>query len=364
MVFDSLTQALEAWFDKPLCNLPADVRERIKQDFSPMPWDDLSAEGRRSVALQLDYQHDPSTEQDRKFWWDFFERTERIKNEIKTWETITAPTAIDLEKKETRLAELRRELAAMIIKQRNARGDYLDSRGKRPGTSPTRCKADYMPYPKALKLLSDRLRATPEEIAAWVWMGPNDGGLAAYLNANELNPPPRFYFDYYMGTDYLSPMMACWFLADDIANFEPGDRYITGKTLIERWSEQADIQLEAFIRAKIGESRLMDLHPTMGATQWSEGDSFPAKETALFVLAHVKSIEVEDFNESVTKCRTKPSGHLNHDPEMQARANQIAAEQKAVTGRPITRNKAAQILAKELETDEGTVLRRIRKQWK
>lgn len=156
-------------------------------------------------------------------------------------------------------------------------------------------KPTYIPYLKAFKLLSDRFNATPEEIAAWVWMGPNEGGLAGYLNANEMQLPPRFFFDDSMGEDHLEAMMACWFILDEVTKFQPPDRFITGKDLIERWSTQPGIKVEAFVRAKIAESRLLDFHPTMGATQWSAGNDFPTKETALFSLAHVESVEAEDF---------------------------------------------------------------------
>jgi hypothetical protein len=57
--FDSLALALEDWFDTPLADLPDALRKRVVQEFFPMPWDNLSADQRRSVALQLDYQHDP-----------------------------------------------------------------------------------------------------------------------------------------------------------------------------------------------------------------------------------------------------------------------------------------------------------------
>lgn len=293
--FDSLTLALEGWFDTPMCELPDALRHRVEVDFFLMPWDHLSPDQRRSGVAQWDYLHDPATEHDRKFWWDFFVRNDRIKKEIETWEAVPVPTASDVAKREARLSELRRELDVMDKKQRNGRGDYLDPRSKRLDTSPVSGKADYIPYPKALKLLSERLNATPEEIAAWVWMGPNDGGLAGYLNANELQPPPRFFFDYSMDKDYLAALMACWFLVDDVTKFQPADRYITGMDLIERWSKQPGIKVEAFVRAKIAESRLLDMHPTMGATQWSAGNDFPTKEAALFTLAHVESIEVEDF---------------------------------------------------------------------
>jgi hypothetical protein len=69
--FDSLTLALEEWFDRPLHELPAELRQRVELEFFPMPWNYLGAERRRSVALQLDYQHDPATEQDRQDWWEF-----------------------------------------------------------------------------------------------------------------------------------------------------------------------------------------------------------------------------------------------------------------------------------------------------
>jgi hypothetical protein len=58
----------------------------------------------------------------------------------------------------------------------------------------------------------------------------------------------------------------------------------------------------------------------------------------------------------------KPDGHLNHDPIMQKRANQIAEEQRA-KGKSVTRDKVAKVLALELGMKQETVLRRIRKDW-
>ena len=89
-----------------------------------MPWDQLSAEQRRTVALQLDYQHGPATEPDRQFWWDHFQRQDELKPQIRQWEAAAAPTAGDLALRETRLKELRQELARMKVLQRQARGDY------------------------------------------------------------------------------------------------------------------------------------------------------------------------------------------------------------------------------------------------
>ena len=64
-----------------------------------MPWDKLSPEQRRSVALQLDYQHDPAMEKDRQDWWDFFQRMDAVKAQMRWgWECGRAchrPAAFD-----------------------------------------------------------------------------------------------------------------------------------------------------------------------------------------------------------------------------------------------------------------------------
>lgn len=220
-----------------------------------------------------------------------------------------------------------------------------------------------------MKLLSDRLKATPDEMAAWLFYGPEQGGLAAFLNANELDPPPRFYYS--PGSegdfDYLSSLMACWFSAEEVANFQPADRYITGKALIKRWSYLPDIQPEAFVMAKIRESRLIDMHPIYGGTEvtFSGMGLFPPLEVGLFSLSQIEEIEQSDFsNESDMPISHKPAGHLNHDPEMQIKANEIAAEIISSTGRIPTRDKVAKKLAEQIVIPVDTVLRRIRAEWK
>lgn len=295
--FRSLTLALDGGFNKTLDALPDTLRKLVEEEFSPMHWDSLNDAGRRSVALQLDYQRDPATEPDRQFWWDFFERLYEVQAQIKEWDIAETPTATDKSLKEARLKELRQEHERMKLQQRQARGDYFPGQkcSAKPGTSlPT--DADFIAYPKAMKMLTEKLNATPEELATWIFLGPDTGGIAAYQNANELNPAPRFYFDCFMGEDYLSPLMACWFRQDDIDRFDPTDRYITGAALIERWSNQPGLRPEAFIRAKIAESRLLDIHPTFGGTRGThDDDSFPPLESGLFLLAHVVGIEAEDF---------------------------------------------------------------------
>lgn len=292
--FVSLVDELEGWFDSPLADLPDAIRERVKWDFSPMPWDTLSAEQRRRGAHQWDYNHDPATKQERQYWWDFFDKKGDLEKQIEQWRAVAAPTASELAEKERRLKELTDELARMERIKKRGRGDYPV---EAPQVSVPDKQGRYIAYPKALYLLQQRLKATPEELAAWIFMGPQKGGIAAYRNANELNPPPRFYFDHFMGEDYLAPMMGCWFLAEDVEHFSPADRYMTGQALIERWSAQPGIVPKAFIQAKLEESRLIDLHPTYGGTRGtiSEDETLPPLEAGLFVLAHVEAVEAEDF---------------------------------------------------------------------
>lgn len=195
-------------------------------------------------------------------------------------------------------------------------------------------------------ILQQRINASPEEMAAWVWMGPKDGGLAAYLNANNLDPPPRFFYDLGDGqtSDYLSPLMACWFLKIDIVHFQPADRFITGKTLIERWSEHPGIQPVPFIRAKIREDRLFDYHPIFGGTRGSfsgepDYDFFPSIETGLFPMSLIKAIEDIDFGRGVTRTSDR-------NAELQTAANDIANQWNEEKRRGITKRDIAEELAK------------------
>ncbi|MBU1191862.1 MAG: hypothetical protein KKA36_02385 [Gammaproteobacteria bacterium] len=363
--FNSLTLALEGLFASQLDDLPVPLRQRVEQDLFPLPWNELSANQRRVAAFQWDYQNDPDTEQDRERWFDFEEQKLELKRQIGKWEAAASPTTSDLAMKETKLKELRESLARMEHDQNRSLQNYF------PKVNPITIKdgAKYIAYPKAMALLA-RLGATVEEMAMWVFMGAEDGGLSAFLNVNELDTPRRFHYGIGHRNDdfdYLSPLMACWFKEDEILDFEPTERYITGQALVERWRDKPHIQPEAFIQAKIAESRLVDVHPIYGLTQGSNPDdtSYPPLAMALFDLSHVEAIEHEDFDHDLPTRPEKPHGYLNYDPALQAKANQIAADHRAATGRSITRGKVAQRLAKQFPLlDAASIERRIRKQWK
>jgi hypothetical protein len=352
--FESLSAALEGWFDKPVSELPDPLRNRVDAEY-PVAWDLLAADQRQGFAEQWDAQHDPALESERKYWWDFYLLKGEIEQQIEKWSEVETPTATDLAQKETRLAELKRELAGMEQKERQTQRGRPDR--QQPDALHLVGRPNYIAIPIARKLLSDRLGATLEEMAAWVWLGPKIGGLAAYVNANELEPAPRFYFDYYMGKDYLDPLMACWFKEDDIANFQPKDRFITGMALIERWRESLGNQTEAYIRAKITESRLQDMHPIKGGTQWSFGRGYPPKKTALFEMSRVKEIEEADFYRSKSEDAAVTVRTTERDEELQQAANKLARQWRKDNRRTFSKRDIANDLAKSDEWKDMTAVR-------
>lgn len=304
--FDSLTLALDGWFETSQCDLPDALRLRVEREFLALPWDQRSAAGRRLRAYEWDLGHDPAMAEAHQFWWDFGQKILALKKQRTDWEATTAPTATDLAMKESRLEDLGRELARMELQQRQAKDNYEPELGRLCAMAPASEVPDspvrYVAYPKAMAQLRKRLDATPEELAAWIWIGPKDGGIAAYVNANELDPPPRFYFGvgYGKGDDHdcVSPLMDCWCREDDLAGFKPADRYITGAALIARWSATFGVHPEAFIRAKIKESRLQEIHPIYGLTQGSlpEKSDYPPMASGLFDMTSVRNVELEDFS--------------------------------------------------------------------
>lgn len=346
--FSSFALAISGWEDKPLAALPPALQERIKRDAYPLDWDALDARQRRSLAEQLDYQDDPALAADREFWWQFFVTMDEKRHRIEEWERSIPGTAEGLARKQDELTKLRAELAWMKARAKGApAGSALE-----PSRRATSASGDrYIPFPKALHRLAGRLQATADEVAAWVFMEPEYGGLRAYVNANELNPPPRFYYDHQghdLNFDYLAPLMGCWFDAEEISAFAPKDRFITGRELIDRWSQRPGIRAEAFILAKIEESRLYDLHPVYGGTRGADvhDDSMPPLEAGLFCVGDVEKIEATDFDDhaaGVHRAESAPKPSLGSREWLSERARAAANAKHARPGG--SRDKQEQIRA-------------------
>lgn len=308
--FESLSWLIEPWLDKQFAELPERIATRVERDFVPVHWDLLSPEQRRIRALQWDYQNDPAEETRRQTWWNFFRRYDELRAKVAEWHTAEASSASALAEKEDSIADLEREIRQMDRKARRAAANY-----RPPSPVPIRLKeaaerqAPPIPYPKALAALTARLQTTPEELAAWIFLGIRNGGLAAYRNANELRPPPPFFFDSFMGPDYVGAMMGCWFAERDILEFTPAERFITGRTLLEKWGDRPGIRPVTYIQAKVAESRLQDLHPTFGISQASAPSDLdlPPLEEALFSLTEIEAVEREDFGVLATQVDHRPA---------------------------------------------------------
>lgn len=264
-----------------------------------MRWDDLNPDERRSVALQCDYKNDPTAEKDREYWWDARDHEESLENAIAHWSEIATPTAKDLALKEARLEELKLE-RAFLEKQKLQRFEeyYPAPKQSMPRSSRGTAKKSaqqFISFPHTIELFSNRFNATPEELASWVLLGPKEGGIAAYTK--DFDTPVRFYFRYSSGQkDYLASLRTCWFLKDDIDSFQPLERFITGKALIERWSNQLHIDPEMFIIEKLQESRLSGTHPTLGSVSGNLGkDSIVPLDNVLFSMAEASAIEAEEI---------------------------------------------------------------------
>lgn len=160
----------------------------------------------------------------------------------------------------------------------------------------------YIPYPKAMKMLSESLGATPAELAVWASFGdtPGCGGITAFWEASTTDNPRILRFDCWSEADfdYVAPLMGAWFVLEDIVSFQPADRYIEYSSLVERWRTSENIpDVPSYISAKVREDRLHEVHPVTGHSQLSLSDDEyprPARETTLLDLADVKTVELEE----------------------------------------------------------------------
>lgn len=325
--FVRLETVLKPWLDTPLAGLPADIRSRISEELFPLPWDLLSPYQREEAALQWDAMHDPQSERARELSWELVVRKDQLEAELAECQKLSPSPGRDKLQQDNYVAKLQSQLQRTNWLLEHA-PLVSPPQASTPVASPAYgVQTGYLSFPTAMERLHTRLGATRDELAGWIFKGPEDGGIAAYRNPNESDPPPRFFFDISLGDDYLAPLMSCWFVENDIEDFEPQDRFITGAALIERWGQQANIQAESFIRAKVAESRLLEIHPILGSTQatFPDDDWLPPIGNGLFLRAHMETVEAEDFGGAL---RVKSEGET---PEQRAqrlrdRKEQLRAE--------------------------------------
>ena len=266
-----------------------------------VPWDALAEAQRRSYAEQCDLKADPARSGEHTFWWRHICREHDIERAIKEWESRAANTVTELSTKQERIAELRAELVNLKEGLRSV-PDLLTIRYTDADRQSVPVPPAFISYAQAFKSLFERYEATPHEFAMWIWLGGRDGGLDAYSYPHDSEDPQRFRIGYWVNMDYVSPITACWFNAEEIANFVPAKRFIRSRALVEKWTEKPGMSeagcVEAFIRAQIAGERLIEIHPIAGFTQWTyPGNSaFPPSESAMFVLSDVEAIEASHFD--------------------------------------------------------------------
>lgn len=164
------------------------------------------------------------------------------------------------------------------------------------GSAETGPSGGYIQYPAALAQLQERLRAKPYEVAAWVFWGPEFGGLRAFRNGNEPRVVVRFEFDlaFEGSADYWNQVVSAWFLETDIQTFIPGMRFIAVGELCERWKERVPgSDPLSVIQSAIAASQLLPMEPPSG---WSDQDGLGLHSPSggsLFCLEHVEALEAE-----------------------------------------------------------------------
>jgi CRISPR/Cas system-associated exonuclease Cas4 (RecB family) len=224
-------------------------------------------------------------------------------------------------------------------------------------------KVEYISYFQAMELLKARLKAKPEDLAAWVLF--EDNRLNAYLNVGEVEPPREFTYAMLSGVDdhsYLKPLMYCRFSLNQIENYIPSDYYITGNDLIARWSKYKSLDPKVYIEMLIKSSRLQDIHPITGLTQASVDDeSFPAIEDGLFSLSDIEIIELQDLTVELKK--EKKLNSTDHNPKWQLKANEVANKYKEEYGRWPTKAQVISLLMPILNKTFDNIRRRIKRKW-
>lgn len=294
--FESIEKKLDGWFSKSFHELPSPLKRLVIPSFKPFSWDDLSPNQRRSLTNQRDYQYDPATESHQTYWFDFEAKRQELEDQLREWQLTASPIATDLKQKEDRVGQLKQELA------HRDRLEKLLMRRNFPRYAKAESEEASIPKPEkliglplALNRLRERLGASQEEIAAWVFMTEHDGGLRAYKPQYHPEEFQRFYFEPEMDPDYLSLLFNCWFDEYEIANFEPRERFISGAACLEVLEDLNDGAPSVFLSEMVSAGKITDLHPIRGATKVSSlmGPSLPEVESGLFSIDEIENILIE-----------------------------------------------------------------------
>lgn len=229
---------------------------------------------------------------------------------------------------------------------------------------------DFLSLQRTLGRLNTQLQGgtSIEEIAAWVWFSPPSlhvgdevatpadvegghphnatrkmTGLRAYIasasemteNGEEVASFGRFYYascDPFT-TDFLAPLQICRFRATEVDDFQPAERFISGRDLLGRWASVPG-GAEAFIAAQVRSTRLSDFHPLSGGTCLSAdaGQAYPPLESGLFSMDEIKAIEAQELINGVPRdaSMTRDADSASHAKDVR---HQHSVIRKSLGGR-------------------------------
>lgn len=291
--FVPLSLDLANYFNCEMVDLPVRLKERVLVAFKLFHWDKCTVEQRKSRAKTYDEQNDPGWAVHQQFWLDITNSLHEIQHKRNEWSKVAATTASDKQIQIEKISELdKRESHVRQTMARLEQRTYPRYQNKNVAIEEHE-DDNWLSLVAAERLLKGRLGASLPEIAAWVELGPDNGGLKAYTESNELE---FFYFTPDMGDDYLGALHTCRFRENDVLDFSPQERYLSGSELLDCIRTELDDNTRAYMIAQISNNVLLDIHPSMGVTDAGifSHSGFPSLEEGLFLASQIKALNVRD----------------------------------------------------------------------
>lgn len=324
----SLAELLSTWYEDPFERLPKHLKRLVKAEFSPLSWQDLSPEQRKMQAMAIDELESPEFRKREEYWFNLYSKLCQKERELAEISTVAATTPSEILARERALTELTSKATEIRNRIRSApRPSQTKHESKLPDPE------KLIPFKKAMSILKSRLGASAEELAAWVFLSPKNGGVSAYYSAERVY---RFHFETEMDTDYVVHLFNCGFEQDAIANFTPSERFITGKELLDSFSGELEELTRKYLIARSIDGTLTDLHPISGGSDngLKENLGLPPMEDALFSVAQIQQIAKEREWEFILPERISSSLNAKESPaERKARLHEWFEEETLVNGK-------------------------------
>lgn len=113
----SLEKLTSVYMESSFAELPEELQIRVKEEFFPLLWDDLTHKQRMELVRQLDFFSDPDNYLD--LLGGLFDEDDRLSEEIKRWQAVEARTVGEMALQEQKLTELVQQRTAVIEKINN-----------------------------------------------------------------------------------------------------------------------------------------------------------------------------------------------------------------------------------------------------